>query len=291
MDNEKSLKMFFEVNDINGVEEFTIDPPTSDIRYSNHTISQLSYYLDSKDGLNDIVNLFQYINTIYHNLKRPLIIGFDISSCPRVVFLRILNFCISNNIVEKISFFYSEGEYVFTDPEKPDLTDGEWVVNKINGYEGKGVNIKKDDYYIISFGFDQLNYQNWVDECEKLKKIGVLLPTPGYKPEYDSVVKSKLNEFKEKFTHEDYYECIQASAGDAIEAWQKLHGFLSNNNDLNITFLPYGPKPHSLAMGIKCLVNRNIILTYRTSSKGYNKIDVSSNGKIWRYDIKNLLLA
>ena len=43
--------------------------------------------------------------------RRPLKIGFEISSCARYYFLYVLGLCISKNYTSNLSFFYSEGEY------------------------------------------------------------------------------------------------------------------------------------------------------------------------------------
>lgn len=286
------IKQFLDVKKVRKIKDIlfdTVDPTEEFI---------LKFGSQGGSECKGIGELFSFIESIHRMKERPLNIGFDISSCPRVVFLQFLHYCIVNDITETLSFFYSEGDYGSNiNQENDEFTSGLWEVNTIPGYGGKNINIQKKDYFVVSFGFDQKSYTGWVDECESLIKVGVLLPVPGYDIEYDDIVKKKLRYFKEKLSLDEnndigntnyLSEC--ATAGDAIEAWQKLDLFLLDNIESNMTFLPYGPKPHSLAMGLKCLLNDNLILTYRTSTRGYNKINVKALGKVWRYDIKNLVL-
>lgn len=290
---EKTVRQFLKDKGIKNVTDLILDSIVlkKDIENNKHLSGlqrffELQRYSEPK-GIND---LFDVVNSLYCKKRQPLNIGFDISSCPRVVFLQFLQYCISNDIAKTLSFFYSEGDYTLGDIKNREFTSGQWEIDIIPGYCGENISVKNKDYFIISFGFDQMSYQGWVDECETLKRVGILLPIPGYIPEYDDTVKERLERFKNRLLLGSDYLCEEASAGDAIEAWQKLESLLSDCDDLNVTFLPYGPKPHSLGIGLKCLLNENLILTYRTSTKGYNKIDVKPLGKIWKYEIRNLAL-
>jgi len=253
----------------------------------------LESLVPSHDGLIDICSLFEIIRTKQKQLKKPIKIGFDISSCPRVVFLQVLHYCIENDLTRSISFFYAEGIYEFDTANDEVFVAGDWDTIAIPGYGGKNINLQRKDYFILSFGFEQKGYLGWVEECDTLAKVGVLFPHPPYIPKYDKIGKARLKEFKKRLDLDDKNEKFsfeKARAGDAIEAWKKFDSLLDSRKDYNVTFLPYGPKPHSLAMGLRCLLNENFVLIYRISSKGYHEIDVKALGKIWRYEIKNLAL-
>jgi hypothetical protein len=244
-------------------------------------------------GLTDICRVFKMIKIKQQNLHRPLKIGFDISSCPRVVFLQILHYCIENDITQSISFFYAEGIYDFDISNDEVFVAGDWDTIAIPGYSGKNINLQRKDYFILSFGFEQKGYLGWIEECDTLNKVGVLFPHPPYIPKYDKIGRERLKKFKMRLDLNNENKKLlyaEAKAGDAIDAWKKFDLLLAEKNDYNVTFLPYGPKPHSLAMGLRCLLNENFVLIYRISSKGYHEIDVKPLGKIWRYEIKNLAL-
>jgi hypothetical protein len=253
----------------------------------NYTLEHLTPVYRTPNSILDVLN---FIDDKHKELQKPLKIGFEISSCPRVVFLQILQHCIDNNITNSLSFFYSEGLYLDNISQDQPFTSGDWKTDTIPGYSGKNIDIKKKDYFIVSFGFEEKGYSAWIAERENpVKKVGVLLPMPGYLPEYDSLVKNKLQSFIERLSLDARnYLCKRATASDAIEAWQKLNDLIGDN-ELNVTLLPYGPKPHSLAMGLKCLTSENFLLAHRTSRDGYRQVDIESNGHYWKYEINNLL--
>lgn len=253
----------------------------------------LKSLVPNHDGLADISSLFEKISLKQQELQRPLKIGFDISSCPRVVFLQLLHYCIENDLTKSISFFYAEGIYDFDIANDEVFVAGDWDTIAIPGYGGKNINLQRKDYFILSFGFEQKGYLGWIEECDTLAKVGVLFPHPPYIPKYDKIGKQRLAEFKKRLDLDDRNEKFsyeEAKAGDAIDAWKKFDSLLADKNNCNVTFLPYGPKPHSLAMGLRCLLNENFVLIYRISSKGYHEIDVKALGKIWQYEVRNLSL-
>ncbi len=204
------------------------------------------------------------------------------------MFLQVLQFCINNDISECITFYYSEGDYGLSADNDEIFSKGEWDIDVIPGF-GKNHNINDKEYFVVSFGFEKKNYIGSIDECDRVSKIGVLFPYPGYQPRYDTISKLKSARIhrRVKFNRRCIY-VPNSQNGDAIEAWKNLDFLIEKRNELNITFLPYGPKPHSLAMGLRCLTNDRFMLTYR--STGYNKFDVKSLGPIWKYEIKNLVL-
>jgi hypothetical protein len=60
----------------------------------------LKSLVPQNDNKPDIDDLLILIKEEYLRINQPLKIGFDISSCPRVVFLQVLRFCIENDYVK-----------------------------------------------------------------------------------------------------------------------------------------------------------------------------------------------
>jgi hypothetical protein len=294
---EKSIILSFEHQDKKGWKKKYYEKVRKfckTIKKGNPSFHVLKSLVPERDRKPDVDDLLLLIKDEYLRVKQPLKVGFDISSCPRVVFLQVLRFCIESDFVKSISFFYSEGDYEpFIDKEDI-FSSGDWEAIAIPGFTGKNFDLKRKDYVIISFGFEKRSYIGWIEEFDNLSRIGILFPYPGYKPEYEISSKNKLKEFKKELSLDQstksQFSYETAIAGDAIEAWKNLESLLTNKQEYNITFLPYGPKPHSLAMGLRCLLNDNLILTYRISSKGYKNFDVKPLGKIWQYEIRNLAL-
>lgn len=216
-------------------------------------------------------------------LKRPLIIGFDITSCPRYFFLRFLAFCLKHDISKRMSFFYSEGEYKFENGEFIQ-TKGEWEIIEIPTFEGE-VDPESKSLFVASVGFKGKRCRSLISKYEP-HDIGILLPVPGYNSGYTKQAEEECNNLREDFLISDE-NIATAPAGDAIAAWESLKKKSLNKEKYRITYLTLGPKPHILAMGIHGFLNR-YILTYRIP-EGYTKIEVDSTDVFWRYDITNLI--
>ena len=224
-------------------------------------------------------------------------IGFEISSCPRYHILYVLGLCISKNYTKEISFFYSEGEYSNDNKndDSDDFFNSYGTNTKIIPYSGS---IKKEGktVFVFSLGFES---HFIIDEIMKSEPdfIIFLCANPGYAPKYGEKVKNEIERIVSfcELPHNMYVQ-IDAAAGDAIDAWQKLENLknieLENlkNIDLkkaHIVHYAIGTKPHCLALSLNTFVNDNVIVKYRIVKK-YSEMDVKSTGKYWRYNITNL---
>ena len=234
----------------------------------------------------------QINNKIYFELelkKRPLKIGFEISSCPRYYILYVLGLCISKNYTKEISFFYSEGEYSSTDEgdDFDDFFNSYGVETKIITYSGLTQNEDKK-VFVFSLGFES---QFIIDKImiSEPDFVIFLCANPGYTREYEVKVKNEIERIV-RFCKlpENRYTQIDAAAGDAISAWQQLEEIKNDElKDAHIVHYAIGTKPHCLALSLNALVNDNVIVKYRIVKK-YSEMDVKSNGQFWRYDITNL---
>jgi len=225
----------------------------------------------------------EIIKRLIQKLNRPLIIGFDITSCPRYFFLHFLAFCLKHNLSKRISFFYSEGEYK-TENENFIHTKGEWEIIEIPTFESE-IDPEYRSLFVASVGFKGRRCKSLLSKYEP-HEIGILLPVPGYNEKYTNKAKKECSDLREDFFISDENIAV-APAGDAIAAWESLKKKSLNKEKHRITYLTLGPKPHVLAMGIHGFLNR-YTLTYRIP-EGYTKIEVESNGVVWKYDIKNLI--
>lgn len=234
----------------------------------------------------------QINDIIYSELdmkKRPLKIGFEISSCPRYYILYVLGLCISKNYTKEFSFFYSEGEYsnVGEVDDFDDFFNSYGIETKIIPYSGS---IKKEGktVFVFSLGFES---HFIIDEIMKSEPDFVifLCANPGYTREYEEIVKDEIERIVDFCELPDnMYTQMDAAAGDAISAWQQLEeNEIVELKYAHIVHYAIGTKPHCLALSLNALVNDNRVVKYRIAKK-YNKRDVKSNGEFWRYDITNL---
>ena len=221
--------------------------------------------------------------------KRPLKIGFEISSCPRYHILYILGLCASKNYTAELSFFYSEGKY-------PDINEYDDFDDFFNSYGMKtriipySNSIKKEGktVFVFSLGFES-NFI--IDEITKYEPdfIIFLCANPGYAREYEVKVNDEIKRIVDFCELPDsMYARKDAVAGDAIDAWQQLEErIMVERKYAHIVHYAIGTKPHCLALSLNALVNDNIVVKYRIVKK-YKELDVKSNGEFWRYDITNL---
>ena len=185
----------------------------------------LKSLLPGKKLQNSIEDIFNLIIEQYRKLKRPLKIGLDISTCPRLVFLQLLRYCIENDLTSVLTFFYSEGKYDVKSGKEELFSSGDWETIAIPGYTGKNVSIDEKEFVIISFGFETKGYIGWIEErIDTIAKIGLLFPYPGYSEEYIGLGKKKLAEFKKRLhiENKNMFFCEKSPAGDAIETWKKI---------------------------------------------------------------------
>jgi hypothetical protein len=225
----------------------------------------------------------QIIINLALSLNRPLIIGFDITSCPRLYFLHLLAFCLKHNISKSLSFFYSEG---IQESETREFirTRGEWKIIETPGFESE-VNPEQKNLFIASAGFEGKRCKSLFFKYEP-EDMGILLPSPGYNEEYTRLAEETCLYLKEDFSI-PADNIVLAPAGDAIAAWEILKKKSLNRENYNVSYITLGPKPHTLAMGIHGFLNR-YTLTYRIPEV-YIKAEVKSTGIFWQYDVKNLL--
>lgn len=231
-------------------------------------------------------------NIIYAELEskqRPLKIGFEISSCPRYYFLSVFSLCIDKNYTRDFSLFYSEGEYLNSE-EEDDLNhyfNSYGENTKVIPYSGSTKKLGRT-VFVFSLGFES---KFIIDEIMQHDPGHVifLCANPGYTPEYEVNVENEIKRivgFCE--LPDEMYTRYNATAGDAISAWQKLEeNVIVNQKNAHIAHYVIGTKPHCLAMTLNGLMNDNTSVEYRVAKK-YKHRDVKPNGEFWRYDITNL---
>lgn len=217
-------------------------------------------------------------------LDRPLNIAFDITCCPRYVFLFLVAFCLRNNISKELSIFYSEGDYQ-TDPKEYIHTRGKWRIIEIPGLEARSINFNKR-LFVVSAGWEGKYYRKLISRYEP-DHLGILLPNPGFTQIYTEKTQEECYPLIKEYNLKDE-AIVSAPAGDAVEAWKVLGNPFLNQDNCQITYLTFGTKPHALAMGIRGILHDEISVVYRIPD-GYSRIDARGNGNLWRYDIINLI--
>lgn len=217
-------------------------------------------------------------------LNRPLNLAFDITCCPRYVFLFLVAFCLRNNLTKELAIFYSEPNYQ-TRSKDYVHTKGQWRLIEIPELESRSINLNRR-LFVVSAGWEGKYYRRLVSKSEP-DYLGILLPNPGFSEEYTKKTWDECKPLVEEYnlTSESI---VKAHAGDAVAAWKSLEAPLLNKPDCQINYLTFGTKPHALAMGIRGILHDEISVIYRIPD-GYYRINALGNGNIWRYNLINLI--
>lgn len=216
---------------------------------------------------------------------KRLRICFDITTIPRYCFLAALAGCIGSGLAESIVFLYAEGDY--GDPNGASYTfhEGDWRSVAIP-FLKQPDEPSKAKYVLVSVGFEGTRTLRVISD-EEPKRISVLFPDPGVKPEYvDHAWRENMELFDDFLVPEG--QIIRAHAGDAIEAWKRLHEFsLERPAEESIYYLSCGTKSHALALGLRAMVTRYGTALYYIP-EDHTVTDVKAAGVYWRYDIRDL---
>jgi hypothetical protein len=240
---------------------------------------------------NEVTNLTKIVYEIkklildlIKKLNRPLNLAFDITCCPRYVFLFLVAFCLRNNLTKELTIFYSEPNYQ-TKPNNYVHTKGKWRLIEIPGLEPRNIILNRS-LIVVSAGWEGKYYRRMVANSEP-DYLGILLPNPGFSDQYTEKTWSECKPLAEEYNLTSD-AIIKVHAGDAIAAWKSLEAPLLNRPDCQIYYLTFGTKPHALAMGIRGILHDEISVLNRIPN-GYYKINALGNGNIWRYDLVNLI--
>lgn len=278
---DKAMIISFMLKDGLGYNKEYMDKLISFCDGKTHDIERIEYYPNDLEFM--AKEICQSLIKLYLKLRRPIILGYDITCCPRYIFLYLMGFCFKYNISKEISFFYSEGTYE-TIPRNYIHTKGNWKILEVPGLEAKEFEINKK-FFIISAGWEGSRYRSLISKYEP-DKIGILLPDPGFSNDY--TVQSR-RECEPLINDYNILEesIAKAPAGDAIYAWDMLRLPALNERNYHMAYLTFGPKPHALAMGLRGFVSDNISVLYRIPD-GYYKIEVRPNDIFWEYDVRNI---
>jgi hypothetical protein len=295
----KSIILTFSQNDIPGYKQKYLDEINSFVKSKcdqNVTINldesnEIAKTIFNQQEIpeqnlqieDNVISIIKEISKENVDRKIPISIAFDISSCPRRYFLSLLGYVFKFNQVKKISFYYAEGKY----SQERAFSLGKWKIASIPIFDSKFDPDLSKRFFIVSTGFERVRYRSIISE-EQPDWVGLLLPNPGYIPEYSKLIIEQAQPIISECQIPDN-RIANIRAGDAMSAWEALKRSDFNDPEYQITYLPFGPKPHVLAMGIRGFLNKNIFVTYRISHGGYTKSEVSPTDIFWEYEISNLL--
>jgi hypothetical protein len=265
----------------------------------NHEGQILRYYEDNGSEIDLVsgdaldletmwVKVWSAVRQCYSVKQKPLRVLLDLTTCPRFYSLGTLAGLLREGMASCITVFYSEGSYGdSTLPLYRDypFTVGHWRAVPIPFLEGIGDPGKKS-HFVVSVGFEGTRTARVLAK-EDPDRVSILFPRPGVKKQY-----AREAENRNKRLIVDYCipqrEIVNARAGDAIEAWDKLtRASLEKEATEEVAYLCCGTKPHSLAMALRAICIQHPTVLYNLPEE-HSFVDVYPTGVYRRFDITDL---
>jgi hypothetical protein len=222
----------------------------------------------------------------YVDIRRPLNVLLDLSTCPRYYAMGFLAAGLSRGVLASITCFYAEGDYheERSDNRDEQFTAGRWETCSapmLTGSADPG-NARR---YVVSVGFEGPKTYRAVNSDDP-DRVVVLFPEPGVDPDYPKRTRrSNQLLFREYGVGED--DIVRAHAGDAIAAWKKLTEAGLARDDENPFYLCCGTKPHSVAMALHALIAERPTVLY-AKPVGHKENKITPRGEYWTYRIRDL---
>ena len=243
---------------------------------------------DSTDTATVWSRLSEQVLTVARKYQRPLRIFIDLSTCPRYLSIGLAAEGLKSGIASEVTFFYAEGNYPEEESEEDQhelFTTGTWDSIEIPGLHGVW-DPEKRRAYVVSIGFEGSKTLRLVSR-EGPDDVSVLFPDPGVKPEYVDRTARKNATLLKAFSVPDE-RIIRAAAGDAIAAWRALSvSTVDVPDEQNVYYVCCGTKPHSLALGLRAMVEDYPTVLYIVPDC-HRVANTDPLGVFWRYDVRNV---
>ena len=224
---------------------------------------------------------------IFKELNNTISIFIDLTVFPRIYSIGIMSNLISAGLLEKITFFYSEADYATKNSGTIEtFRKGSWAAIPIFGLAAS-YDPGKEKFYMISVGFEGGATMRVIEKGDP-ERISILFPKPGFKEQYEQKAWDVNKEIIEKYAVSKE-QIIEATAGDAIVAWQKLEERNLERPDKENNFsLCCGTRPHSLALALRAITAGFPITVLYYIPDEYAVTNIKESGKYWLYEIRDL---
>ena len=223
---------------------------------------------------------------VYRELRRPIRVFIDSSTCPRYYALAVLATSIGGGLASRVSLFYAEGRYPDPDHEPEIAFTGERSQSvAVPGLEGT-YDPDKDRFYLIAVGFEGWKTLRTVAQADP-DRVSVLFPSPGTQPGYEDRTRND-NEPLFRGYRIPHTQIIKAPAGDAIAAWEALsEAALERPEAENTCFLCCGTKAHAVGLGLRAMVARYPAVLYNLPDE-HKVVPIEASGRYWLFEVRDV---
>ena len=150
---------------------------------------------------------------------RPLRVLFDLSTCPRLLALAMLQACIGTGVASEAVFTYAEAQYPAENRriDRYELfTDGRWETLAVPGLVG-AYDPSLPRNYVVAVGFEGSKTRRVVTRADP-DGVTVLFPDPAVEPEYAQRTLVNNTPMFDEWGIEEA-DLLRAGAADTVGAW------------------------------------------------------------------------
>jgi hypothetical protein len=193
------------------------------------------------------LNLFSPIGTLFDNYKNFVEnstgnVLLDMSCLPKRMLFPILRMTMESGNINNVIVSYSVPEK-YTQEQ---LAEDPQPITTFPGMGGSDIEGKEPEIIIVGLGYLQFDLAELKQQLSGNVPVRVLFPFPPGAPAYQRNWKLLLSLYGEE---DRVPEPIRIDARDPSYAYDVLQD-LTENGKLRAYILPFGPKPHSLAMAL-----------------------------------------
>jgi len=209
----------------------------------------------------------------------------DMTGAPSVYSLSILGFLKGIYPAPNIHLLNVSGRYTdkkniansFTEGYREDI----WVPFFIGEPDWKSPSL-----FIFLLGFEGNRALSIYKRCEPVF-VEAIIADPGYQKNYKTDALEKNNYFLREVNIPNN-KVVTADVGNPIEVHNKIKRIVKRYKDryknINIVYVPIGPKPHALGASISAIEDKTSSILYEIPNS-YTLKEVERNKFIWLYKI------
>jgi hypothetical protein len=164
----------------------------------------------------------------------------DMSAMPKRFLSVLLRRLLKDKQIEEILVVYTVPQKYTTEP----LAEDQAPIRTFQAFSRSDLVDVPVKNIIMGLGYMPFDLTSVIDSIEKLPVINVLFPFPPGSPSFQRNWKLLLNLFG---TGEEFPEPIRIDSRDVSYAYDVIEDLSAGGTDMSV-LLPFGPKPHSLAM-------------------------------------------
>jgi hypothetical protein len=212
----------------------------------------------------------------------------DLSVAPVYYSIGLVNALLLSGAASFIDILYAEAEYIKNNNgdagESFPFSFGQWKSVPIPFLEGSP-QPSMTSHFFVSAGFEGVKTMRVLSKTDP-DLITLILPIPGFRPEYELEVLSQNQTLIDNYSIPNS-QILQVQAGDAVATWKALSQLTTDSPAKDVYYLCCGTKPHSLGLALNGLSTGYPCVLYNLPER-LNETDIRQSGHFWKFELRDL---